>query len=383
MNQAILHLFTLLGWQNKILVSAPMGAAAVLIGGYTIHSLLLLPNEDNPDLQTLAVIWENIIYLIIDKLSMHAKGWSALAEDQPFGGVNVIFLGDFGQLRPVHQRADCPGHPAQVYVGCLEGGDVAEQPATEQGRTILEYAKPHPRRSQQARTVPGNRVQLLCTAEAADPELCRANMLTLHQCPCDHWTEVNTRHLNCVNVISVPSCNPVAALKHFWASLIINFLQPNLAVCSIPLTTLECVGILKPVMTTKDEKATDKYGIRGFELLVDPSLPMNNLARTPSGFIPHPHQPRMGVGGLMATSCRTCLNPAPTKEVLRVPPHHFGIRPSPLTQLLVQNPQRPTPDPGHIMCFSNYLPPMAAAISPRRLEDGGCYFIPSSMPLLG
>ncbi len=113
--QAILHLFTVLGRRNEILVSAPTGAAAVLIGGYTIHSLLLLPNEENPDLQTLAVIWDNVLYLIIDEISMisasllaaissrlqHAKGRSALAEDRPFGGVNVIFLGDFGQLRPV------------------------------------------------------------------------------------------------------------------------------------------------------------------------------------------------------------------------------------------------------------------------------------------
>ncbi len=113
--QAILRLFTLLGRRNEILVSAPTGAAAVLIGGYTIHSLLLLPNEENPDLQALAVIWENVLYLIIDEISMvsanllcsissrlqHAKGQFAVAEDRPFGGVNIIFLGDFGQLRPV------------------------------------------------------------------------------------------------------------------------------------------------------------------------------------------------------------------------------------------------------------------------------------------
>ncbi len=127
--EVILRLFTILGRRNEILVSAPTGAAAVLIGGYTIHSLLLLPNEDNPDLQTLAVIWENVLYLIIDEISMvsatllsaissrlqHAKGHSAVAEDRPFGGVNVIFLGDFGQLQPVsspslysHRFIDAP-----------------------------------------------------------------------------------------------------------------------------------------------------------------------------------------------------------------------------------------------------------------------------------
>ncbi len=117
--QAILRLFSLIGRRNEILVSAPTGAAAVLIGGYTIHSLLLLPNEENPDLQLLSLIWDDVFYLIIDEISMvsanllaaissrmqHAKGQSALAEDRPFGGVNVMFFGDFGQLRPVNNPA--------------------------------------------------------------------------------------------------------------------------------------------------------------------------------------------------------------------------------------------------------------------------------------
>lgn len=112
---AILHLFQLLDRRNQVLVSAPTGAAAILIGGFTIHSLLLLPRRDNPDLQMLALLWEGVYYLIIDEVSMisanllydictrlqQVKGQAAIAEDRPFGGINVIFLGDFGQLKPV------------------------------------------------------------------------------------------------------------------------------------------------------------------------------------------------------------------------------------------------------------------------------------------
>ncbi len=116
---AILRLFSLLGRRQQILVSAPTGAAAILIGGYTVHSLLMLPHRDNTDLQPLVFLWAGVFYLIIDEVSMigapllsdictrlqHAKGNHDLAEDIPFGGVNIIFLGDFGQLKPVRSPA--------------------------------------------------------------------------------------------------------------------------------------------------------------------------------------------------------------------------------------------------------------------------------------
>ncbi|TFK81331.1 hypothetical protein K466DRAFT_440812, partial [Polyporus arcularius HHB13444] len=48
-----------------------------------------------------------------------------------------------------------------------------------------------------------------------------------------------------VDIISVPSHNPVTALKGFWSSLVTNFLRPDMAACGSPRTTLEGVGILK------------------------------------------------------------------------------------------------------------------------------------------
>ena len=45
--KAILRLFDLLGRRDEIVVGAPTGAAAILIGGNTIHSLAMLPESAN------------------------------------------------------------------------------------------------------------------------------------------------------------------------------------------------------------------------------------------------------------------------------------------------------------------------------------------------
>ena len=112
---AVLRLFALLGRSSNILVGAPTGAAAILIGGHTIHSLTLLPDSPGKDLQELCRIWEGVDYLILDEISMigatffsllnarlqRAKGTEHTSSELPFGGINILFTGDFGQLRPV------------------------------------------------------------------------------------------------------------------------------------------------------------------------------------------------------------------------------------------------------------------------------------------
>lgn len=112
---SILQLFHLLGISKTIRVAAPTGAAAILIGGHTIHSLTLLPDSPGKDLQELSNIWEGVNYLILDEISMiggrflsqlssrlqHTRGYDDSAGNAPFGGLNIIFTGDFGQLRPV------------------------------------------------------------------------------------------------------------------------------------------------------------------------------------------------------------------------------------------------------------------------------------------
>lgn len=136
---AVLSLFDRLSRRKEIYVSAPTGAAAILIGGYTIHSLVSLPQREGVNLQELAKMWVGVKYVIIDEVSMvgaallqqisarlqHAKGGTADAEDLPFGGVNVIFTGDFGQLKPVGEYAlynhDLVRHPSMSSALRLEG----------------------------------------------------------------------------------------------------------------------------------------------------------------------------------------------------------------------------------------------------------------------
>ena len=116
---SILRLFSLVGKNRNILVAAPTGAAAILIGGHTIHSLTLLPDAPGKNLQELCDIWDAVDYLVLDEVSMigasflsmlnarlqRAKGTNEYLHDSPFGGINIIFTGDFGQLRPVREAA--------------------------------------------------------------------------------------------------------------------------------------------------------------------------------------------------------------------------------------------------------------------------------------
>ena len=113
--KSILRLFDLIGKTSAVLIGAPTGAAAILIGGHTIHSLTMLPDVPGRDLQDLVDTWEGVDYFIIDEVSMigayflsqlnarltRAKGGEECWNEKPFGGINMIFTGDFGQLRPI------------------------------------------------------------------------------------------------------------------------------------------------------------------------------------------------------------------------------------------------------------------------------------------
>lgn len=113
---AIVSLFKRCGRSDEILLAAPTGCAAVLIGGYTVHALTMLPQDKKKiNIQLLEDIWRLVLYLIIDEASMlsakflsdvssriaMAKAWDPSVKHKPFGGVNIIFLGDMGQLKPV------------------------------------------------------------------------------------------------------------------------------------------------------------------------------------------------------------------------------------------------------------------------------------------
>lgn len=114
-----LQLFTsnVLG-SNPVIVCAPTGTAAHIIGGSTIHSALAIPvsefNEYLPlssyMLSKLRNRYVNVHSMIIDEVSMVSDTMLTYISrrlsdikhnSSPFGGLNVFVIGDLFQLRPV------------------------------------------------------------------------------------------------------------------------------------------------------------------------------------------------------------------------------------------------------------------------------------------
>ena len=102
---------------------APTGVAAHTIGGQTIHFALKMPIQhgyrtDNAQLSSatlrkLRLSYNNKHTIIIDEISMvsafmleqiHLRLQFIKDNELPFGGMNVILVGDFFQLRPVRGK---------------------------------------------------------------------------------------------------------------------------------------------------------------------------------------------------------------------------------------------------------------------------------------
>eukprot|EP00742_Colponemidia_sp_Colp-10_P013665 GILJ01015450.1.p1 GENE.GILJ01015450.1~~GILJ01015450.1.p1 ORF type:complete len:670 (+),score=37.93 GILJ01015450.1:1352-3361(+) len=129
---AIVRLFQLFGASELLQVTASTGCAASQIGGSTIHSALAITertnrskgSKDDGDDQpipagsrvsstTLEDKWRSTKYLIIDEVSMIGTQLMSTIHDRlcvakrnigsgiPFGGISVIFTGDFFQFAPV------------------------------------------------------------------------------------------------------------------------------------------------------------------------------------------------------------------------------------------------------------------------------------------
>ena len=112
------------GYYNIALTSMT-GMSAVLIGGQTVHSYLGIRTgtgsfEKLYDIITkskkLYYRWKRLEILIIDEISMMSSelfeklellGRRIREDDRPFGGIQLIFSGDFLQLKPVKANKFC------------------------------------------------------------------------------------------------------------------------------------------------------------------------------------------------------------------------------------------------------------------------------------
>ena len=118
---------------RRVAVTASTGVAASLIHGQTLHSLLGLGLADKPvdDLvriararRKLVHTWRRMDVLVIDEVSMIDPDFfikvdlvvQGLREStEPFGGLQLLLIGDFFQLPPVHPRTRSPALPKFVF----------------------------------------------------------------------------------------------------------------------------------------------------------------------------------------------------------------------------------------------------------------------------
>ena len=107
---------------RHVLVCGPTGTAAYNVAGYTLHSALLIPIEQtkfddyvplsNEKLASLKESLGDVKIMIIDEISMvgsdmlltiHRRLCDIMGNEEPFGGVSILAVGDLLQLPPVGQ----------------------------------------------------------------------------------------------------------------------------------------------------------------------------------------------------------------------------------------------------------------------------------------
>ena len=108
---AIRAWFGMLNRSKELIVTATTGTTAFSIKGSTLHSVLGIPVEKKMSRKK-KLEWADRQYLIIDEVSMMDRKLIVKLHDKlcstkstkdivKFGGVNIIFLGDFLQLPSV------------------------------------------------------------------------------------------------------------------------------------------------------------------------------------------------------------------------------------------------------------------------------------------
>ena len=119
--EAIRAWFAALYRSNELIVTATTGTAAFNVKGRTLHSAVGIPVENGDGMRLITMSdkkakeWEDRHYLIIDEVSMmdckvitrlHTQLCKAKSlPELKFGGINIIFMGDFLQI-PAVSRLD-------------------------------------------------------------------------------------------------------------------------------------------------------------------------------------------------------------------------------------------------------------------------------------
>jgi len=116
--KALMHFFGERKENHRFSVVAPTGSAAALLNGSTYHSVLGINDGERVSAASLAQIrarLDGVDYIFLDEVSMIScrdmykiSAQAAKARgvyDEPFGGINFIFAGDFAQLPPARTGA--------------------------------------------------------------------------------------------------------------------------------------------------------------------------------------------------------------------------------------------------------------------------------------
>ena len=115
--KALIEFFKERNESHRIMILAPTGSAAALLNGSTYHSVLNIGSEGNrtrneqTSQRNVCERLGGVDYIFLDEISMVAchelyQISASLAKARnmteiPFGGLNMIFAGDFAQLKPV------------------------------------------------------------------------------------------------------------------------------------------------------------------------------------------------------------------------------------------------------------------------------------------
>lgn len=110
--EALIEFFNRCNESHRLIIVAPAGSTAALLKGSTYHSMFGI-NSDGKQTSNIQLVQvrsrlEGVEYVFLDEVSMLSchDMYMRLAQvlnnlDTAFGGLNMIFAGDFAQLPPV------------------------------------------------------------------------------------------------------------------------------------------------------------------------------------------------------------------------------------------------------------------------------------------